>query len=466
MIAYRYANLGSVSFINDEPAFLTAARAQLGGGHWVSVSPLVGKQGLHYGPTVLWFYGVVHLLFGSDPATHIFAMLTCMVAAHVALAYGIARRFGSLQGATALAFIASSPYQFFWSRLAWDQTVDVGSALIAFAFCAYDRITPRVAVFLGITIGLAVSSHLMVLPLAAVACAFIAFESIRRREWTPIAVLGATALVVNIPYLLYLSRHFGDASPAEAFSWDLARTYALEPARVAGLFGIDYFFDDAWRDFLASEARWRDAPLLSSLAPLFLAIVAAAGLVLVAWKRRGPDRRAALFALFVWPAYVLFFAQRRVGTPPHYQFATWWLIPVGVASMLWAMRSSSRWLGAGAVVAVWIFSLLQMRFICDWMAYVRGHGGTQGVHYGTPLAEQKAAVEAVCGDDHRRVLVFNETRLFDLSLRYVASTTPRCAGKTVSFCGSEDCSGAGGAGRVHVSYARPGSGWLFLRFSE
>ena len=227
MIAYRYANLRWVSFINDEPAFLTAARAQLGDGHWVAVSPLVGKQGLHYGPAVLWFYGVVHKVFGSDPSTHIFAMLTCMVAAHVALAFGIGRRFGALAGAASLALIASSPYQFFWSRLAWDQCVDIGSALVAFMFCAFNRITPGVGAFLGLTIGLAVSSHLMVLPLAIIACAFVAFEAIAEFDSRPLVNLGAVALLVNVPYLLYMSHHFHEASPTEPLSWDLARKYAL-----------------------------------------------------------------------------------------------------------------------------------------------------------------------------------------------------------------------------------------------
>ncbi len=467
MIAYRYANLHFVPFINDEPAFLAAARDQLGKGHhWVGVSPLVGKQGLHYGPTVLWFYGVVHLLFGSDPATHVFAMLTCMVGAHIALAYGIARRFGALAGATALAFIASSPYQFFWSRLAWDQSVDIAAALMAFAFCLYERMTPRIAVFMGLTIGLAISSHLMVLPLVVVVCGIVAFEAIVHREWVPPAIVAAVALAVNVPYLAYLSQHFREASPAEPFSWDLARTYALEPARIASLSGIDYFLDDAWKDFLASEARWRGSVLLSPGAPILVAAVAAAGVALAVWKGRGPQRRVALLALITWPVYTIFFAQRRVGTPPHYQFATWWLIPVGVAAAIWAMRSWSRWLGTGAVVAVWMFSIAQMRFIGDWMAYVRRHGGTQNVHYGTALGEQKATIDAVCGDDHGRILVFNETRVFDLSLRYVASTEPQCAGKTLSFCGSDDCSRPAGAARVHVAYARPGSGWLFLRFAD
>ena len=51
-------------------------------------------------------------------------------------------------------------------------------------------------------------------------------------------------------------------------------------------------------------------------------------------------------------------------------------------------------------------------------------------------------------------------------MRYVASTEEACAGKSLSFCGSDDCSGADGAGRVRVTYAHPRQGWLFLKYGQ
>jgi hypothetical protein len=467
MIAYRFANLSLAPFISDEPAFLSAAREQIRSGHWLAVSPLVGKQGLHYGPTVLWFYGIIHLSFGADAAVHIFAMLTCMVAAHLALAYGIRKRFGPLAGATSLAFLASSPYQFLWSRLAWDQSVDICAAWILFALCTFDRITRRVwvGVFLGIVIGLAISSHLMVLPLVFLVFMFLAFEALWRHEWKSLLASVAVVLTVNIPYLGYLSHHYQEASPAQPLSWDLVQKYALEPARVATLTGLDYFFDDAWPNFLAEE-HWAGSPWMSPNAKTAVAAVAALGLLWTAWRGRAARRRVALLGLAAWVGYAFFFGQRRVGDPPHYQFATWWIIPLGLAAGVSSLEKRWRWVSLGAAGAVWTLSIAQMRFIFDWMAYVRRHGGTQGVHYGAPLAEQKSAIRAACSDDHDRILVFNDTHIFDRSLRYVASTESRCAGKTLSFCGSDDCTRAAGAARVRIAYARPGSGWLFIKFAE
>jgi hypothetical protein len=465
MIAYRYAHLSQVPFINDEPAFLSAAREQVRTGHWLAVSPLVGKQGLHYGPTVLWFYGVIHLVFGSRALIHVFAMLTCMSAAHVAFAYGLGKRFTPLAGATALAFIAASPYEYFWSRLAWDQCVDVCSALVLFVLCRYEHITPRVGLFLGVVVGLAVSSHLMVLPLVFLVFAFLAFEALRRWEWAPIVVTGAAALAVNAPYLWYMSHHYREASPSEPLSWELVERFALEPARVATLNGIDYFFDATWPSFV-EETQWKGSPWLTPEIRTAVAAVAALGLLGTCWKERGARRRVAVFGLAAWVGYAFFFGQRRVGDPPHYQFATWWIMPLGLAAAVSLLQQRWRWVGLGAAAAAWALSIVQMRFILDWTDYIRRHDGTQGVHYGVPLSEQETAIRAICSDPHDRILVSNETHLFDLSLRYVASTDARCAPKKLSFCGSDDCSRASNAGRARVSYAHPGSGRLFVTFTD
>lgn len=464
MLAYRYLNLSLVPFINDEPAFLSAAREQIRTGHWVGVSPLVGKQNLHYGPTVLWFYGLVHLLFGSRAIVHVVAMLTCMTGAHLAFGYGLGKRFGSLAGATALAFLASSPYQFFWSRLAWDQSVDVCSALLLFLLCAHDRITPKVGAAIGVVVGLAVSSHLMVLPLAFLAYGFLAVEGAYERRYAGLLYACGAALVVNLPYLHYLSTHFTDAAPAEPLSWDLVGKYALEPARVATLAGIDYFFDGAWRSF-ADELHYARSPWLSPDLRLVAAAVAAAGLIWTAVTGRG-RRRVALLGVAAWVGYAFFFGQRRVGDPPHYQFATWWIIPLGLAAAVRSFDKRLRWGGIALAGAAWVLAIAQMRFTIDWMAFIRRHGGTQWTHYGVVLSEQDTALRALCADPHEHILVSNETRLFDLSLRYVASTEPTCASKKLSFCGSEPCPNAPGSVRAKVAYAHPGSAWLLVSFAE
>jgi hypothetical protein len=302
----------------------------------------------------------------------------------------------------------------------------------------------------------------MVLPLAILVFLFLGIESTLRGRWIPTLVAGTSALVVNLPYLGYLVHHYKEASPTEPLSWDLVQKYALEPARVATLNGVDYFFDDAWSSF-ATERHWAGSAWTSPDVKTALAAVAAMGLCSSAWTGRGARRRVSLLGLAAWVGYAFFFGQRRVGDPPHYQFATWWIIPLGVAAAVWSLERRWRWIGLGAAAVVGIVSLVQMRFIVDWMAYVRLHGGTRNVHYGAVLSEQVTAMRAVCANPAERVLVYNDTHLFDLSLRYVASTEPACSAKSLSFCGSEDCGAAQKGARARVGYAKPGSAWLFVK---
>src|SRR5262249_36186269 len=150
----------------DEPFFLQAAREQLYTGHWAKTSPIYGSQSFRYGPSVLWFYGVVQWLFGPQPQVAIAAMCAAMGLAHIALAAGLARLFGGgvLLFAVLLAFIGSSPFQFIWSRLAWDQLVNVAAGWAVFWLCAREKLRPRALLPLGLVFGFAISSHPMVLP--------------------------------------------------------------------------------------------------------------------------------------------------------------------------------------------------------------------------------------------------------------------------------------------------------------
>src|SRR5437016_8864613 len=86
LLLFRFANFDLIPFINDEPQFLEGARQQLVTSSWRSVSTLVGNQGVPYGPTAFWFYGLIHALFGPAPEIHIFAMCLLLTLAHLMLA--------------------------------------------------------------------------------------------------------------------------------------------------------------------------------------------------------------------------------------------------------------------------------------------------------------------------------------------------------------------------------------------
>ncbi len=445
MVGYRFAHFDLVSFINDEPIFLAAAHNQLQTGQWLSASPIQGTQGTTYGPTVFWFYGVVHLLFGPAPQTSIFIMCAALTLAHVALALAVTRLFrgDALLFAALLALVASSPYQFFWSRLAWDQMVNVCASWMVVLLCLPGPLGRMRQRLLGLAIGFALSSHLMVLPLVALILALLSLEHLQRpREWLrALAPVLGVALVVNLPYLTFLLARPPAPPPAPGgFSWAVLGEQLLQPARVASSWGMGYFFDHLWPYFLQWTGRtgsWLLEHAGWSVAALVA--VSAAGLSLTLRAREPEQRRLALLGLAVWLGYAGFYTLRGLNREPHYQFPSWWVVAVGVAGALHALRTRSpRW---GTVATAGVLGAAGVQFLVNvaWMGYIHEHVGTQGVHYSTPLAEQQAIIRQACEESQGSVVLENHTALFPHSLSYVARTTPACQNVALTICPPWGC---------------------------
>ena len=466
MLLFRFAHPELVPFILDEPQFLRAAHAQLGSGHWLSASPLVGTQGISYGPSVLWFYGAVQKVLGPAPQRSLFVMCALVTLAHAAFALAVSRllRGGPLLFAALLALVAASPYQFFWSRLAWDQLVDVCAAWTVVLLCVPGPLGWGRRLGLGVVLGLALSSHLMVVPLVALTFTVLGLERLREPR-VLLATLGpvlGVVLLVNLPYLLHLRAHPPPELPPvpQPFSWELWRENLWQPARVATVAGLDYFFDGAWDDFL----RWsgpvgrlfRDTAWM----PLALSAVSALGLVLLLLGGKAPEqRRLAALGLLTWLGYSLFYTHRVLERHPHYQFPTWWVVGVGVAGLLAWLRERAPAVGRLAVGGVFAAALVQFALVERWMGYIQARGGTQGVHYSVPLAAQQRVVREACTRAPGPVLtVWNHTALFAPALDYVVWTTPECAGKQVRLC--TRCPAQGPL--LRLRYATSGAGAVVL----
>ena len=468
LFAYRFANLDLVAFINDEPRFLAAARAQLDSGHWASASPLVGTLGISYGPTVLWFYGAVHWLFGPAPEAHIVAIGLMLTVAQVALAYVLTRAFGGGAGAFGLvaALIASSPYHFFWSRVAWDQAASICTASTVALLAMPGSVGWRRAVPIGLLLGLALSSHLMVLPFVALAFAVMALDLWRTPAKLALtwSVALAGALVVNVPYLLHLRAT--PPVPASSGSFALAAffDFLVEPARVATMWRMDYHFDHVWPEFVAWAGALGDVFRAGAVPMALLAVLAALGLAVHIRSSEPHRRRLALMGLVGWLGYAAFYAALGLYRHPHYQWPIWWIIPVGVAGAVPWLRARWPRVGLAAACVVGAISLAHVAFIGAWMGYVRDHGGTPGIHYSTPLGEQRRLVELACGSSERTVLIDNQTAMFPHSLAYLVSSEPRCAGKQIELCRAPACpASSDGARLIVATYARQHYGWLEAR---
>ncbi|MBN1203654.1 MAG: hypothetical protein JXB05_01855 [Myxococcaceae bacterium] len=466
MLAYRFANFDLVPFISDEPHFLVGANEQLRTGQWLSASPIRGTQGTTYGPTVLWFYGVIHLLFGDAPQTSILAMCITVTLAHAALALALTRLFrgDALFLAAMLALVAASPYQFFWSRLAWDQMVNVCASLAVVLLCLPGPLGWLRRVLLGVVLGFAVSSHLMVLPLVALTFAVLTLEQLRgpRSLALTLGTVLAVALLINLPYLGFLRANPpAPPPPPGAFSWPLLGENLLQPARVATPWGLAYFFDHAWPDFLqwlGGTGRW----LLehADWSTGVLITVSGAGLLVTLRAKEPEQRRVAWLALAVWLGYAVFYTHRGLERHPHYQFPTWWVVATGVAGALYALLARNLRLGTVATLVVLLGAGLQFLVNVAWMGYARERGGTQGIHYSSPLAAQQAVIRRLCEEAKGTVFLENHTWIFPPPLGYVARTTPACQGLNIHLCGSRGC--PPGAPIRRLRYAAPVGGALVL----
>lgn len=465
VIGYRLVNLDLAPFIQDEPHFLAAARAQLGpDGHWVSASPIAGTQGFTYGPSPIWFYGVVQSIFGHSARASITAMCAFVTLAHLALALALTRAFkrGPLFFGALTAFIGALPYQYMWSRLAWDQLVNASSALVVALLAAERPFKATRLMALGAVIGFALSSHLMV-TLFVLATGLVLLAEHARAPRELARVVGVTlpvAVLVNVPYMRFL---FSKPLPAVAPSaWGAGPGFferLLEIPRVATFSRIEYFFDGEWADFVA-YAGLDPSRYAGALVGLVLALTGV-GLLLAVLFEPGAGRRVAVLALVVLVGYPLFYGWKQLPLEPHYQFPTWWVVPVGIAGLLsWASRRRAAGYGVFALVSA--VTVIQVAFLFAWSSYVQERGGTRGMHYSTPVGGTAAAMRLACARPERVIHFANRTIVLPVVFQYHAAVEPLCAGKSVVLCNSCPV-GAPQSATVLFSYAKDRGGEAVLQ---
>jgi hypothetical protein len=439
LLGYRFAHPDLVAFARDEPQFLAAAREQVRTGHWVSANPLYGNVGLRYGPTAFWFFGVVQLLFGDAPRTAIVAMGLLVTLSHLAFAGAVTRLFngGAILFAVLVAFIASSPYEFMWSRLAWDVASCAFAFLSVAVLCASRELRPPHAIGLGVLMGLALSSHPMVTPFVLATGIALVWE-LRSKgvSFTALVALAGSMVLVNVPYLLFLLRMpVVPRTPRQPFAFETMATWLLEAPRTATTWMLEYIFDESWGDFqgwLGPLAGAVDA--LAVLAIVACATATVLGLAAAVTSDDAHVRRLGRIALLTWGGTVLLVTTLGLGMHPHYHFGAAWVPVFGVAAFVAALRRRSARGGAVALAVAALFALAQFSVVVQWMGYVRDRGGTRSPAYGTPLALQMEAMDAVCSFPERRIVLRNDTVMFRFPFEYLATTEPACRGKEVLVC--------------------------------
>jgi hypothetical protein len=473
LLAFRFLHTDLAPFARDEPQFLAAAREQLRTGHWLSANPLYGNLGLRYGATAFWFYGVVQALQGDDPRVAIVAMGLLVTLAQLAFAFAVVRMLdeGAVLFAVLVAWIASSPYQFLWSRLAWDLTSNAGVFAAAALLCSYRELRPARAAVLGLVLGLALSTHPMVAPFALAVLLAVAWELRGRgREAlrTGAALVGGIVLV-SIPYLLFVLRApVVRRAARQPASLAEAGALALQAPRISTVWGLPYYFGEAWARFRLWLDGGRGAfEVLESMA-LVLAVVAAGAGIAAALTSPDPRRRRVGLAAFAaWAGNVVLLALLGLERHPHYHFSSAWVPVFGLAASLAWLRGRRPRRAAVAVALVALVAVAQFAVLVRWMEFIRATGGTRSASYGTPIGLQIEAMEKVCATDLPVVVMRNDTEMFAFPFSYLATTEPACREKRVFVCSdpvrpySKPCpSAADGQRRVRLRYANEEGGAL------
>jgi hypothetical protein len=246
LVLIRLWRLDLVSFVMDEPVLLAAARQQLEGGGWATASPLTGNVGIRYGPTVVWIYGISQWLLGDGVRSAVITMIVLTTATQLAVAAALARLVARPRRAFMIfaGVIASSPYLWFWSRLAWDQTVLIATSAAVAVLAWPVSVSTRRGVAVGVLLGLAMGSHPIAVPFAGAVVVVLGIEwwpsPPRRTHALP--AMGVAMAVPLVPYIAHLWQNSPTSSGADANLTDLPVRLGqvgtlLSPARTA------YFFD-------------------------------------------------------------------------------------------------------------------------------------------------------------------------------------------------------------------------------
>ena len=438
----RFLDRELVSYVLDEPQLQDAAVRDARSGHWASISVLRGTRGVRYGPAPLWFYTAIHRVAGPRPEAGILGAGFFLTLCPVLLCWGLARRSEArpLVLGTALAVVAASPFAFLWSRQGWDNSLLAGiAALAVVALAISGPVRPVRAAALGVLLGLALDTHLMAIPFTVAVLVVLGTErrALRDRLLSVGAAIAAAALVL-LPYALALA-HEPRASAAASAAGPGERVVLVLEALLApfsqltGL-GMDYFIDPEWQDFLH---RSSPAASLGVLGPVLAGLAAAAAVLGMLLGRRAESpgvRRVARLGLWTWILHAAFLGLLALPREPHYQQPVLWIPVAG-----WALAVAGLWprrpaVAAGLCALAALTGLWGVTLQRSWMGWIRGRGGTRGIHYGLTLGAQRRAIAEACSAPSRAVALQLQTVTFPHSLLSLARTEPACQDHRLELC--------------------------------
>jgi hypothetical protein len=462
----RFGGLSYAPFIQDEPYLQILLDQHLGAGTLPTFG-VEGSFGLPYGPTALWFYYPIRL-FTHSPYWLIAAHAGLVACAFLLFYLALAKAVGKAEAGWAALLASSSPFLFFYSRIAWDNTFLIfGSALLLFALGALEK-TPRPSrwALLGLAGGLLLNTHLMSLPLLASAllAALPALKKAKKRGFAVGALSGAFLLPVSF-YLYGLTiapRETLEPSPGRGELFDLLAGLLLGFGRFLSSAGFDYFLGAGFEP-VHSIGRWPD--YLSAFDPGWLLKAAAgAAAIATAWRARAMALPALLKVGLLAPllSLPLYLALGPAAIHPHYLMALWWL---GFLFCAQALRLASGRKQALLKLLVGVVAAANLAYVAGFSASMRERMGTRNMRYGTGQAELEETARELCRRMGREGASAAELHLRatpgvrPAAMAYLSRHEPECEGKKLVFM-----AGFPGAVKYKLVYANsvPGDARLLI----
>ncbi|HKP61557.1 MAG TPA: hypothetical protein VJV78_32730 [Polyangiales bacterium] len=434
----RLCYLGLAPFAGDQPRLLRAAWEQIETGRFADHSPV------SYGPAPLWFFAVIQGLIGRHASTVIAAVvvlacacqLALILALHVRGRHPLQHSYWALAGVLIVA--ASSPYQFFWSRLAADLAANLGP-FVALAILAQGSFGPLSGALLGLVLGLCISAHPLAAPFALACLVVVALSSIGPfvHRALSLSAAGTMLLLVNLPWLRYLRQAGPFAIPGrlDVFA-PLTPEPFLQTYRPHSIWGLSFFFDADWESFSAAHP-WLARPDVQQASLLSAACVTIIGLLALALQRREAGlRRVATVGVLCALGYPFLLSYWQLDDRPHHQFPVAWLTVAGAAGLFYAR---TRWLLPVRALAL-ALAALNIGFIGAWGEFIWQRAGTRGDHYGTPVAEQERFMREACQTPGKLLHIDNETAMLSPAFEQIFESEAKCRAKKLDLCGENGCS--------------------------
>jgi 4-amino-4-deoxy-L-arabinose transferase-like glycosyltransferase len=380
---------GLTEFKADEARLLTLA-LDLVEGIGFPLRGIDSSVGVPNPALSVWIYSLPLLAWKHVISATLFTGLLNTLA--IIGCWWFARRYwGALAGLAAALMFAASPWAIFYSRKIWAQNLlpfFVVVWIVSAGLALVER-RPRAIILHFVSLAILVQIHFSTVALVPASLLFLILFR-RRLRWRMVLIGGGLAIVLLVPFLVYLVRDAGglgtltgavQASEARTDLGGWRYTWLISTGQeIHSLAGAE-----AYEDYLTR------VPDIGSLQTVWGAMILV-GLGWLAWRalrRKGEQAAEAGALVLIWAlAPALVFTRHSFPLFPHYFITTFPAQYIAAGVAVTALGSRVRWMGwvllgasSAAQVGVWVALLV----------FLNTHGTPGG--FGTPLRAQLEAVE-------------------------------------------------------------------------